>query len=519
MRQTGVLRNTILWLFYLIAGLIPLSIELPIYQHSFHITYPTEILVALLGLLLPFYFIFRTNRKINLKTLDWLVVGFIAAIGITTVFSFYFKISLKYFAAVSAFCCCGYITPRLLQLRRKEWKNVLFFFCAGMVTLSLWTLVQFAIRGISYESSYNVSKPFIGQGHTNLSIVIEPLLLIALGMIALSRKKSYRLLGLILFIIAYAVIDYSWSRASFITTSLALVAYFVLEVPVFKKKLIVPYIVVSVLLCILISVVIFIIVKYKYLDPNWSHYAFLLTIAFGIFTYKVLVFEKHKKVVLYILIGISIPIGIRKSAEFVHEQFYRDYSYYDPNDPSTRKANSMFNVMDLSKEHENTSNLERKIRWKNGLKMFKADPVTGIGPGCFPEHQLKYLEEDMVVDKSSISHFKMNIHNLYLAWLSEGGLIWFLAGMSLMIYLWIKMIGSISRINKPNTSIQAVPKRQSKIKRLLLIYLATFTLHGIFQDFGNEPRVIITFWTAAALISMTTLAANSKNKLINTTGK
>lgn len=508
LKLTSNLRTILLFLFYLCVAFIPLSVELEIGKSNIHITYPIEIFMVLICLLLPVY-VLLAKPQITVNFLDLILISFFTAIIIGAAFSIYPMISIKYSITVIWYFTTGFLLPKLLFLSRKEWQTAIQYFMLGGISLCIWALIQFSSEGISYESSYNVSRPFINQGHTNLSIVLEPLMLICVGVFALSKNKHIRTLALISFVLAYGVIDYSWSRASFITSTGSLLAMIILMAPGIKKKAKGYLYSLTSLYLIAIGLVIFSVFKWKYVDPNWSHYAFILIILYGVCLYFAIKTKHHKQLVLFLLIGVSIPIATRKSYEIIHEHFYRDYSYYDPNDPSTRKGNSIINVMDLEKTEENTSNNERIIRWKNGLKMFKNNPITGIGPGCFPDHQLKYLAEDLVVDKSEISHFKMNIHNIYLAWMTEGGIIWFLSGITLFLFIIYKSL----KLLKFQYSLKLPfikPRNTGIIKRLLLIYFLTFLLHGIFQDFNNEPRVIILFWIALSLLAQVQSAPNQK---------
>lgn len=473
--------------------------EIELGETGIHITYPIEILIPIICLLLPVYF-FTGKINIKIKLLDKLLLAFITSIGICSFFSLYPQISVKYLVTIIMYFTIGYVVPKVLQFKRKEWITTIQYLSFGLITLCLWSLVQFSREGIFYESSYNVSRPFINQGHTNLSVVLEPMLLITVGYFAYSSTKKNKYLALLLFMIIYAVIDYSWSRASYLTSTLSLIAIILLMNPILKKKYKLFFYSVCIACLCVISFAFISVIKWKYADPNWSHYAYLLMILLGVCFYISLKIRRQKQIVLFLLIGISIPIGVRKSYELIHEHYYRDHSYYDPNDPSTRKPNSIINVMEIQKPAENTSNIERIIRWKNGIEMFKTNPILGIGPGCFPDHQLKYLAENLVVDKSTISHFKMNIHNLYLAWLSEGGVVWFMSGIILIIYILFNGTKRLG-IRAGKSKISIVIKRTGVIKRLLLIYFLVFIFHGIFQDFNNEPRVIIVFWLAVSLFS------------------
>jgi len=83
----------------------------------------------------------------------------------------------------------------------------------------------------------------------------------------------------------------------------------------------------------------------------------------------------------------------------------------------------------------------------------------------------------------------MNLHNIFLGWLVEGGIITFLCG-SLMIAVFFAWLYQEYKKGK-----------SSYLKLLLATYMVSFVVHGMFHDFGQNARVIIPFWIAIAIVS------------------
>ncbi|MCP4522350.1 MAG: O-antigen ligase family protein [Cytophagales bacterium] len=377
-------------------------------------------------------------KSIHWNTLDKLVALYVFATLLSTLFSQNTITSAKYSVTIIWYISVGYVLPKwLLTSRKKAIKIGTKSYLIGICLLAIYVLVQLFRFGIFFESSYIISNPFIPQGHSNLSIVLEPALILSfiLCLFYPQRQKLFASL----FVILLAIIMYSCSRASYLSL--------------------------------------------------------------GILTATSLIFLNKRHKIYFLKLGVfsfALGLGLWYAHDYVHYlrykdadgSFFKDKSlYYDSNNPKTYKHTSMFNEIGaMDKYKKDRSNNERVERWKAGLSFWKENIWTGIGVGTYPDKYLEVIQQQK--NKGELNELqlrRMNMHNLYLSWLVEGGLLLALAGLSIITYLIWQNIRYIRS------------KKYSLFKIALGLYTLSFLFHGVGQDFSQEPRVIILFWILLAI--------------------
>lgn len=438
MTEVGNIHNTmdrkiLLWSFYALIFFLPVSYEYAFIEDKLQLFFPTEPILMFISLVLPFYSIRKFKNLKRISRFELIIVALFVATGIAALLSTDMKVSIKYLITILWFCTGGFLVPRVIRMRKNEWSFALNLYIASCSLLAIYLFYRFMVLGgISYENSYRIGYPFFGHGHTNISVVFEPALFMSLFLLLKGKRTKYKdslyILSALLF---YAVIKFSWSRASFITT----LAY--------------------------IPIILFLIKKQE-----------------GVIIKKAL------------LLVVLLPVGLHEVHDFYHENYRRDKISYNIDDPLTHKANRMYKLL----LEPSVSNQERTNRWKEGMVMLKEAPIVGIGPGYFAERYEQKRVNNELQETTSISHFYMNIHNLYLGLLTEGGLLVGILALSiflsiiLSIIIWFfKGLGGKFRITATEV--------------LLTAYFSSFFIHGLVQDFWNEPRVIIPFWIAVYLFS------------------
>jgi putative inorganic carbon (hco3(-)) transporter len=335
-----------------------------------------------------------------------------------------------------------------VPLTRTEWLTAASCLAIGTFALATWVMIGFLGQGISHEASYVVAQPFVPLGHTNLTAMIEPVFILGISFYFLLPSKRARQALALALLFLFATIDFSWSRSAFITSSLTLALFIFLSRP-----------------------------------------------------------NTRKQVIFLLLPVVLIPMGTRKAYEIIHENYFRDRSHYDPNDPSTRTVSSMFRLLNPYSEEDQTSMAERIQRWKIGWNMFLQRPFTGIGPGCFADLHYDNLMQGRTPQQGTatkIAKRKMNLHNGYLSWIVEGGLPWALAGL----WLCIQILRHLFRLGKATAGLS---RWGHPLRIGLLLYFVHFFVQAIFQDFSHEPRVIILFWIGTALVTSVQPRATSES--------
>jgi O-antigen ligase len=214
-------RSLLLLLFYGTLICLPLSANWLSDRWHFGLLMPAEPLMALtvggliLGVLFGWVAWPQTTRR-----LDKLIGLHFGAVFLATVFSGDPLVSAKYLVTLLLYVAFGYGVPRVLRLQRLEWFWTVGALVLGTTLLVVYVLVQQSLMGISYEISYSVAKPFLQHGHTNLTVMLEPLVLI-LNLVLLyhpwvqrfwTRALTTAFLTGVLMVVAF-----SYSRTSYVS--------------------------------------------------------------------------------------------------------------------------------------------------------------------------------------------------------------------------------------------------------------------------------------------------------------
>jgi putative inorganic carbon (HCO3(-)) transporter len=214
-------RALLLGVFYVALASLPLSVSWYSEKGRFGLLLVSEPLLTLavgllvLGLLAGWVAWPRTTRR-----LDKLIGLHLGALFLSTVFSGNVLVSAKYFVTVLLYMGFGYGVPRVLRLERTEWFRALGALAVGTGVLAAYALLRHSAVGISYTFSYFVARPFLDHGHTNLTVLLEPLVLL-LNMVLLYHARAQtqggRFLVTMLLTGVLMVVAFSYSRASYIS--------------------------------------------------------------------------------------------------------------------------------------------------------------------------------------------------------------------------------------------------------------------------------------------------------------
>ena len=395
----------------------------------------TEPIALIICFLVGIYILFNW-KNIKLNNGDKLVLAFIASILVSSFFSWSLIISIKFWIIISVHFGASYLAYKFCN---KE--NILPLltkaFIGGHLILAIFSFVNALRFGIFYETSYLIAQPFVVQGHSNLSIMLEaPALLCLLLLVDSKRTKNKKLVLLLSLIIFTSVIIFSCSRTSYVT---------------------------------------------------------LITTAVGLLIYLFKQNSFNSKTLLYILMPLVVSISIWKVNDIIHEQRLEKHkpNYYDSDDVSTYKKTSMYDELSNIANTSNRagkSSQERLERWTNAISLWKTTPTTGIGPGTFADRYQFIQKQSDDPYAQELSKRKMNLHNMYLSWLTEGGILVFILGFTILLSL-ILIGRSLLRDEKVNT-----------LNKGLIFLLVPFLVHSFVQDYSNEPRVMIPFWVCLSIL-------------------
>lgn len=200
-------------------------------------TLPTE--PILFGLMLLFFFKVLYKGTFDLKVvkhpLSLAILFSIFWLAVTTVSSEIPFVSVKYLLARIWFVTVFfYLTSQLF----KDRKNINRFFWLFMVSLSLvviYTMVVHAQNGFTRQASTWVMFPFFKE-HTSYGAVLAMYVPIAFCFAFLIKQNlNYRLLGMLVFMILFVGVIFSFTRAAWVSIAASVVFMFFVVFKVRKE--------------------------------------------------------------------------------------------------------------------------------------------------------------------------------------------------------------------------------------------------------------------------------------------
>ena len=176
--------------------------------------------------------------------------------------------------------------------------------------------------------------------------------------------------------------------------------------------------------------------------------------------------------------------------------FYQDLNVLlNQNDYNSRDENANFaeKTASAANVHSDVSNVERINRWVAAVKMFEEKPILGFGPGTFqyeyiPFQQKKWMNRLSVKNAyDTPENSGGTVHSEPLIFLSETGILGFVAWLLLMMS-WLYRAVSLK-----SESVKAAAM-------LPLAIIASYWLHGMFNNFLNTDKFAFLFWGSAGYL-------------------
>ncbi len=161
-------------------------------------------------------------------------------------------------------------------------------------------------------------------------------------------------------------------------------------------------------------------------------------------------------------------------------------------------------IKSVSNIKNDASNLERINRWKSAIRMFKAKPLFGFGPGTYrfqyAPFQRSYEQTYVSTNSGSLG----NAHSEYLGPLAEMGLIGALIFVVLIVYT--VRTGRRLYINAKSQEIKFLAIG-------ILIGLFTYFFHGFLNNFLDQDKASAPFWSMIAILVSLDVYHNQKDEL------
>lgn len=409
-------------LVYFIVFFVPFSLTLEFSEYA-ALSVPSEPL--LFGVLL--IFIFRIvyaggfDRQVTRHPITVLILLYLAWMVITSLTSTMPMVSLKYTLARIWFMVSFYFIATQVFRSAKNIRFWIWLFTVPLSIVIIYSIVQFFNYNIDKNALYWVMQPFF-KDHTIYGAVIAMMLPV---MIVFSFDKSYlpkyRLISGAFFIIIFAGIVVSYTRAAWLSIVAA-----------------------------------------------WGVYL--------LFRYRI----------SWKLILAAFVLGMVLLFQYQHEIMLR----IGQNRQSSSK-NLAEHLQSVSNIRNDASNLERINRWSSAIRMFKDKPVLGFGPGTYRFQYAPYQRSYEQTYVSTNSGSLGNAHSEYLGPLSEMGF----PGLLLFLLIIAYTIYCASRVYNANRG-----KPNGYLVIGILMGLMTYFFHGILNNFLDQDKAALPFWSMIAMI-------------------
>ena len=130
--------------------------------------------------------------------------------------------------------------------------------------------------------------------------------------------------------------------------------------------------------------------------------------------------------------------------------------------------------------------------WRAAVKMWRENPVRGLGPGGFAGAYARF--------RTPGSEEGRMPHNIYLGLASETGII----GLAAFVCLWISCIQELVKSQIPNPKSQSnCPCARARVEKAIpfavTISIVAFLVHGAIDVNLSVPETSLTIWALAGL--------------------
>lgn len=422
--------------FALLLLTLPLSVDVPLGSADHRLLFPSEALVAVLGIAFGAATLLRRppDPRLLLHPLTKLILVYLGWLGVTALLSARLEVSLKWLLVSGAHVAVFYLLAYDFLSRRPS-RAPAFFFLYGAPTLLVvaYALYHHSTVNFYHDAAAVVVRPFYAD-HTLysacLALLLPGFVAFAVRGEVLSLTPATQWFSTLVAGLLVVAIGFSFSRAAWLGLGVALLLYGALQLRVRPATL-----------------------------------AGFLVAALG--------------------------VALLNQDALIQRLKLNRHSSSDRNADLAAQTLSVTNIS------SDASNAERLNRWSCAWRMFRDRPLTGYGPGTYQFEYLAYQRPEEMTRISVTSPYYHPLgrggsaHSEYLLALAESGL----SGL----LLFLAIVGGAVLIGM-RAYYRAPDARARLLLAVVLTSLIGFATHVLFNNFLNNNKAAGLFWGLLALL-------------------
>ncbi len=460
--RSGTFRFDFNALFGLMILSLPLSVKLFFPPLQTEIIYPAEILIGVIAIMFIYTLLFKKennfipDKKFLKHPLTLLVFLYIAVHIISAVFSTMYLVSFKSLTVKICYVVVFYfIAYTFIRTSLSGFADMIKLYGVSLLLVAVFSLAGHYQFGFTRGSSSFISYPFYTD-HTIYAAALAFILPAFISFSFFSKELNIGSLKQIAFILSALLITvalyFSFSRAARI----------------------------SIIAVLLLWLLMILRVRFYLLVSLISIAALLLF------------FNRH-----------AVMESFRKNR-------------VNSNEIGAGLYEHIFSLTNITSD---LSNAERINRWKCALRMFFDKPLLGFGPGTYQFQYFQYQKTEEMTPVSiqepirpgattyswspqngitlarNASAFQGNggsAHSEYFLALSETGI------FSLIVFIGLLLVSL-------KTGMRIFAQQRDKTIKIIALFamfgLATYFVHGLFNNFLDDAKLAFLFWSSVSALA------------------
>lgn len=163
----------------------------------------------------------------------------------------------------------------------------------------------------------------------------------------------------------------------------------------------------------------------------------------------------------------------------------------EKNEQDSTSENLSEHVQSITNISTDASNLERINRWNSAIRMFKARPILGFGPGTYAFQYAPFQSSDDLTIISTNAGDMGNAHSEFIGPLAEMGILGLVTFVVIIVIFYMKSA----------KLYYSLPKSELRsIVFWVTLAFTTYIINGTLNNFLDTDKASVPFWSFIAII-------------------